>query len=306
MSEPAKTELRRALDWGKLAPLRLYAKSVADGVYAGGHRSRRRGAGIEFGGQRTYVPGDDLRFIDRHALLRHGELLVRQFETETDRTLCLLLDASASMSYRGEGAPAAKYAFAALIAAALTKIAVSAGDRVSLDWLGGERTVELPTAGGREAFERVVGALETAQPSADLHTDLRALERAVARVERRAVRGASVVVLSDFLDLPDGAFDAVSALGVRGKTLVALRTLDPVELTFPFSGPVHLRALEGEARVETDANSARAAYLAALAEQTRVWRSRLLLRGGTLVEASTAADPVQTVRNVLDALGGRA
>jgi uncharacterized protein (DUF58 family) len=167
-------ELRRALDWGKLAPLRLHAKSVADGVYAGGHRSRRRGAGIEFGGQRNYVPGDDLRFIDRHALLRHGELLVRQFETETDRTLCLLVDASASMSFRGEGAPAPKYAFAALIAAALTKIAVGSGDRVSLDWFGGERTVELATSGGREAFERVVGALETAEPSADLRMDLRA------------------------------------------------------------------------------------------------------------------------------------
>jgi uncharacterized protein (DUF58 family) len=303
---PPRTELRRALDWGKLAPLRLHAKSVADGVYAGGHRSRRRGAGIEFGGQRTYVPGDDLRFIDRHALLRHGHLLVRQFETETDRTLCLLIDASASMAFRGEGAPAPKYAFAALIAAALTKIAVGSGDRVSLDWFGGERTVELATAGGREAFERVVGALETAQPSADLHMDLRALERAVARVERRALRGASVVVLSDLIDLPDGALEAVSALGVRGKTLVALRVLDPTELSFPFTGPVHLRALEGETRVETDAASARPAYLAALAAQAHAWSERLVARSGSLIQASTADDPVKTVRNVLDALAGRA
>jgi uncharacterized protein (DUF58 family) len=302
----SSTELRRALDWGKLAPLRLHAKSVADGVYAGGHRSRRRGAGIEFGGHRSYVPGDDLRFIDRHALLRHGELLVRQFETETDRTLCLLLDASASMSFRGDSAPAPKYAFAALIAAALTKIAVGAGDRVSLDWFGGERTVELATAGGREAFERVVGALETAQPSSDLRMDLPALERAVARVERRALRGASVVVLSDFLDLPDGALDAISALGVRGKTLVALRVLDPIELSFPFTGPVHLRALEGEARVETDAASARPQYLAALEAQTRAWSARLVTRNGSLVQASSADDPVKTVRSVLDALGGRA
>jgi uncharacterized protein (DUF58 family) len=299
-------ELRRALDWGKLAPLRLHAKSVADGAYAGGHRSRRRGAGIEFGGHRNYVPGDDLRFIDRHALLRHGELLVRQFETETDRTLCLLIDASASMSFRGEGAPGPKYAFAALIAAALTKIAVSSGDRVSLDWFGGERTVELPTAGGREAFERVVGALETAQPSTDLRMDLDALERAVARVERRARSGASVVVLSDLIDLPDGAPDAISALGVHGKTLVALRVLDPTELAFPFTGPVHLRSLEGEARVETDGATARAGYLAALAAQAQSWSTRLVARGGALIEASTAADPVKTVRNVLDALAGRA
>jgi uncharacterized protein (DUF58 family) len=296
--------LRQALDWGKLAPLRLRAKSVADGVYAGGHRSRRRGAGIEFGGHRSYVPGDDLRFIDRHALLRHGELLVRQFETETDRTLCLLVDASASMSYRSEAAPGAKYAFAALIAAALAKIAVAEGDRVSLDWLGGERTVELATAGGREAFERVVGALETAQPSADLRGDLPALERAVARVERRASRGSSVVVLSDLLDLPDGAELALSSLGVRGKTLAVARVLDPEELSFPFSGPLHLRAMEGDARVETDAAAARPRYLAALEAQARAWSERLLQRGGSLVPMSTADDPVKSLRNLLDALGG--
>jgi uncharacterized protein (DUF58 family) len=296
--------LRQALDWGKLAPLRLRAKSVADGVYAGGHRSRRRGAGIEFGGHRSYVPGDDLRFIDRHALLRHGELLVRQFETETDRTLCLLVDASASMSYRSEAAPGAKYAFAALIAAALAKIAVAAGDRVSLDWLGGERTVELATAGGREAFERVVGALETAQPSADLRGDLPALQRAVARVERRASRGSSVVVLSDLLDLPDGAELALSSLGVRGKTLAVARVLDPEELSFPFSGPLHLRAMEGDARVETDAAAARPRYLAALEAQARAWSERLLQRGGSLVPMSTADDPVKSLRNLLDALGG--
>ena len=298
------TALRQALDWGKLAPLRLRAKSVADGVYAGGHRSRRRGAGIEFGGQRSYVPGDDLRFIDRHALLRHGTLLVRQFETETDRTLCLLVDASLSMSYRGDDAPGAKYAFAALMAAALTKIAVGAGDRVSLDWFGGERTVELATAGGREAFERVVGALETAQPSADLRSDLSALERAVARVERRATRGSSVVVLSDLLDLPDGAQNVIGSLAARGKTLAVCRVLDPSEVSFPFSGPLHLRAVEGDARVETDAAAARPEYLAALAEQARRWSELLLQRGGSLIEMNTADDPVKSVRKVLDSLGG--
>ena len=296
--------LRQALDWGKLAPLRLRAKSVADGVYAGGHRSRRRGAGIEFGGHRSYVPGDDLRFIDRHALLRHGELLVRQFETETDRTLCLLVDASASMSYRSEAAPGAKYAFSALMAAALTKIAVGAGDRVSLVGCGGERTVVLATAGGREAFERVVGALETASPSADLRSDLPALERAVARVERRAMRGSSVVVLSDLLDLPDGAEQAISSLGARGKTLAVARVLDPEELGFPFTGPLHLRAMEGDARVETDAAAARPHYLAALEAQGRAWSERLLNRGGSLVSLDTAEDPVKAVRKLLDAIGG--
>lgn len=73
----SRRSIERRLDWGELAPLRISARHAADGVYAGGHRSQRRGAGVEFGGHRAYTPGDDLRFIDRHALMRHGRLLVR-------------------------------------------------------------------------------------------------------------------------------------------------------------------------------------------------------------------------------------
>ncbi|HEY2408509.1 MAG TPA: DUF58 domain-containing protein [Polyangiaceae bacterium] len=296
---------RTAIDWGKLAPLRLHAQGVADGVYAGWHRSRRRGSGIEFGGHRAYVPGDDLRFIDRHALLRHGEPLVRQFETETDRTLCLLLDASASMSFRSERGIASKFAFAALLAAALAKVAVSGGDRVALSFIARNPSNELATSGGRQAFERVVGALESIEPSEDLHADRGALERAVVRIERRANRGANVVVFSDLLDLPDGALELLGGLAARGRNLCLVRVLDPTEIEFPFTGPVHLRALERPTQVETDGASARADYLAALAENERGLQQELLARGGRLLRASSGDDAIAIVRRILDALGGR-
>ena len=46
--EKAKaSDLRRSLDWGSLAPLRIRARMVAEGVYAGAHRSARKGAGVE-------------------------------------------------------------------------------------------------------------------------------------------------------------------------------------------------------------------------------------------------------------------
>jgi uncharacterized protein (DUF58 family) len=296
---------RRAIDWGKLAPLRLHAQGVADGAYSGWHRSRRRGSGIEFGGHRAYVPGDDLRFLDRHALLRHGEPLVRQFETETDRTLCLLLDASASMSFRGPNALASKFAYAALLAAALAKIAVNGGDRVSLGFVSESPLNELATSGGRQAFERVVGVLESVEAVADLHADRASVEHAVARVERRANRGANVVVFSDFLDLPQGAVELFGGLASRGRNLCAVRVLDPVEIDFPFTGPVHLRALEQPTQVETDGAAVRADYLAALAANESALQRELLARGGRLLRASTGDDPIAAVRRVLDVLGGR-
>ena len=288
-----------------LVPLRLRARSVADGVYAGSHRSPRRGAGVEFGGHRNYVQGDDLRFIDRHALMRHGRLLVREFETETDRTLRLVVDASASMAYKSELAQLNKLEFSAVVAAALARVAVAGGDPVALDFLGGLDARPLPSMGGREAFERVVGALENARAGGELHMDLAAVERGLAPIARHARRGSVIVLLSDLLDLPLGTLDRLSALATRGRTVVVLRVLDPMEARFPLDGPLRLRSVEGDIVVETDAQSARQGYLRALEKIAEQWNGRLLSREGRLVRAVTDDNAVEVVRAVLEAVEGR-
>lgn len=303
--EPTKT-LGDLLDWGRLGPLRLRARQAADGVYAGAHRSPRRGAGVEFGGHRSYVPGDDLRWLDRHALMRHGRLLVRQFETETDRALRLVVDASASMGFASPAAPGPKLAFAALLAAALARIALASGDPVALDWIGGEDRRHLPALGGREAFERVVAALETARPGGDVRLDASKVERAFASVARHSRRGSVVVLLSDLIDLPGGSLDRFAALATFGRTLVAVRVLDPLELSFGFEGPLRLRSSEGDVLVETDAVAARAGYLAALERIVSKWQDRLAGVGGKLVCASTADDPVKVLREIVLSVSGGA
>jgi uncharacterized protein (DUF58 family) len=294
--------IRRAIDWGELAPLRLRARHVAEGVYAGMHRSARRGAGVEFGGFREYVVGDDLRWLDRRSLLRHDRLVVRQFETETDRAVCLLVDASASMGFRGPDAPGAKLAFAAVVAAALARIALAGGDPVSLTFLGGERAAPIPRSSGREQFERVVAALESVQPAGDAPGDVAMLDRALQQLARTTRRGAIVVVLSDLLDLPPAAADRVSALASHGRALAVVQTLSPAEARFPFSGTVRLRALEGGAVVETDADTTRDEYLAALAELTQRYEETIVRRGGRFLGALTSDDPVGVVRTVVQSL----
>lgn len=294
--------IRRALDWGRLAPLRLRARQVAEGVYAGVHRSARRGAGVEFGGYREYVPGDDLRWLDRRSLLRHGRLVIRQFETETDRTLCFLVDATASMSFRGATAPGAKLAFASLVAGALCRVALDGGDPVSLTFLGGERAVHVARSSGREQFDRVVAALEATEPGGDVHLDSGMIDRSLQALARASRRGAIVVVFSDLLDLPDDVAGRVAAIASSGRVLVVVQVLDPEEVDFPFSGTVRLRALEGGVVVETDADSTRTAYLDALAKLTGAWRDAIVRRGGRFIRASTTDDPVDVVRAIVQSI----
>lgn len=299
----ASSAIRRAIDWGELAPLRLRARQVAEGVYAGLHRSNKRGAGVEFGGYREYVPGDDLRWLDRRSLLRHERLVVRQFETETDRALCLLVDASASMGFRGPDAPGAKLAFAGVVAAALARIALSGGDPVSLTFLGGgAHAGHVPRSVGRDQFDRLVGALEAVEPGGDAHVDPAMIDRALQALARSSRRGAIVVFLSDLLDLPRAAADRVAALAPTGRVLSVVQILDPAEAEFPYEGTVRLRALEGAAVVETDAEATRDAYMSALAGLTGGWRDAIVNRGGRFRRATTDADPVSVVRAVVESV----
>ncbi|HEY8089668.1 MAG TPA: DUF58 domain-containing protein [Polyangiaceae bacterium] len=295
--------VRKSIDWGELAPLRLRARQVAEGVFAGVHRSNKRGAGVEFGGYREYVQGDDLRWLDRRSLLRHERLVVRQFETETDRVLCLLVDASASMGFRGPGSPGAKLAFAAVVAAALARVAIASGDPVSLTFLGGgAHAVNVPRSSGRDQFERIVGALEAVEPGGDAMEDPAMLDRALHALARVTRRGAIVVLLGDLVDLPERAPEQVAALAPAGRVLSVVQTLDPAEVSFPYEGTVRLRALEGGTVVETDADATRDKYVSALEALTSGWREALVRKGGRFLRATTTDDAVEVVRSIVEAV----
>jgi uncharacterized protein (DUF58 family) len=292
-----------AVDWGAFAPLKLRARIVAEGVYAGMHRSMRKGAGVEFGGQRPYVPGDDLRFFDRRALLRHDKMMIREFETETDRSVWLMVDATASMSYRGSG-PGAKYAFASLLAAALARVALASGDPVGMVIFGGEDPRTLPPASGREAFERVVWALSKVNAMGDLAKDDRAFERAILPVAEHARRGSMVVLFSDLFDLPERARSAFSSLAVRGRIVHAVEVLDPDERTLPFKEQARFRALEGGSVIDADPELVRAEYIDRLDAISRTWSRDLIGRGGGLVRTMTNDPPVHILRQLCLSLSG--
>ncbi len=298
--KPARN-VRRAVDWGTLGPLRIRARIVAEGVYAGAHRSARKGAGVEFGGHRAYTPGDDLRHLDMRSLLRHDHLLVRQYETETDRALRLVVDASASMGYRGSRAPGAKLAWVALVSAALARIAVTSGDPVGMSFIGGAKEARgVPVRGGREVFERVVDALESQSAEGEGLADPAFLDGAVGAIARTARRGSVVVILSDLLDLPAEAPSLMGAIATRGCVVVVVQTLDPDEADFPFKETVRLKSLEGGLTVETD-EGARDRYLAALAAEQATWRQALVGRGAKFLTMSTDRDPVSAVRSIVEA-----
>ena len=68
------------------------------------HKSPHKGFSIEFAEHREYTPGVDPRHIDWRVLGRRDKLYVKQYEEETSLRCYLLLDKSASMGYKSDGA----------------------------------------------------------------------------------------------------------------------------------------------------------------------------------------------------------
>ncbi len=284
------------------APLRLSARELAHGLAAGAHRASRKGSGIEFAGHRPYSPGDDLRHLDRHALLRHGRLLIREFHTDTERAVHLVVDVSTSMRHRGQQSDtlrASKGQRALLLAAALGYAASIAGDAIGVSVLGDHEPVTYPPRSGRDALERAIAELEKhyqAEPPSLAESGVPRVTHAslVARWLRtidhlggRLPRGSVLFVFSDFLDLDESLSTAIARLCSRNRTIRAAQVLTRDEVDFPFEGSQRLVDPETGREVETDAEIAREDYQQRLAALTAPLARHLTAHGGFLLRYVT-------------------
>ena len=291
------------VDWGAVAPLKLRAATLAEGLYSGAHRSLLKGSGVEFLGQRPYVRGDDLRFVDKRSLLRHDKLMIREFETETDRALWLVVDATLSMGFKG-GGPASKYPFAALLAAVLARIAVRAGDPVGLLVVGGDQPTFLQAKASRDMFHRVTDALMTASPKGDWTTKDDTFASLLAPLHEKARRGSVIVFLSDLVDLPALSEARLAELATRNRRVFAVRILSPDEATFPFREHARFTSVEGGTVVEANPEIVRAGYLAALERVKQTWLDVLSKSGGSLLDVKTTDDAAKVLSLLLQQIRG--
>src|SRR5215471_158902 len=115
-------ELLRRLEQFQLLAARR-AKSSARGE----RRSRARGQSVEFADYRTYVHGDDFRYLDWNLYGRLEKLFLKLYEEKRELPVRIFLDASESMTF---GEPR-KFDFARQVAAAIGYVGLCGFDRVS-------------------------------------------------------------------------------------------------------------------------------------------------------------------------------
>lgn len=187
------------------------------GMRPGGHRGTMRGAGDAFADLAPLLAHPDPRRLDvRRSLLDpFGTTFVRRFETRTDLTLHLLLDASASLR---AGARSDRLGLAALLAAGFAEAAWRGRDRYALTAIGGEQVLdEILPARRRELGPELLERIGALRPDGE---GVEGLERAAMALPARRIL---VVLISDFDHTTDELRRLLAALEPRPVLPVWLR-----------------------------------------------------------------------------------
>jgi uncharacterized protein (DUF58 family) len=219
----------------RLEQFQLLAQRRARSILRGERRSRARGHSVEFADYRSYVVGDDLRYLDWNLYGRLDRLFVKLYEEERELPVTVLLDASESMSF---GAPP-KFELARQLAAAVGYVALCGFDRVS--------TIAFPDHPDEVAVRGALRAVRGRRSAVGFFQQLEALgtggaadlSAALRRCALETRQAGVAVVLSDFLD-PQGYEPGLSALASRGFHVNAIQILAPDELEPSFAGDLRL------------------------------------------------------------------
>ncbi len=212
-------------DVARLGGLEVTTESIVDGFLAGLHRSPRRGFSVEFAEHRQYQPGDDPRYIDWKLLGRTDRLHVKQFEEETNLRAMLVVDASASMGWRGDEERLTKLDYAARLAGALALVLLRQHDAAGLVTFDEQVRSVTPPRLRAGHWRMLAGTLAALAPGHRTAAEP-ALHQVVGALRRRGM----VVFISDLLLDRAVTLKALKFLRHRGHDVLVLHIADPAEL----------------------------------------------------------------------------
>jgi len=279
---PSLTRFLEPSTLARISNLDLLSRTVVEGFISGLHHSPFFGRSLDFAEHRQYMPGDDIRLIDWKLFARTDRFYVKEFEADTNTNCSILLDVSRSMSYGGgtlrsagpgqggeqnSGGSVSKLDYGRYLSACLAYFAHKQRDRVGFATFDSKVIQHVPPAA--KHLEEVLRAIDRIEPGGE--GELRApLTHVAGRLRRRSI----VVVISDFYEHPDSAFDAVSLLRGRGNDVIAFHLLDEAELRFPFGEATEFEDLETGQRISLSPDAVREAYKKLIDDHVATLRRR--------------------------------
>ncbi|MBB6429556.1 DUF58 domain-containing protein [Algisphaera agarilytica] len=319
---PSTATPSRYLNPAELAPLRhlvFASRRAVVGHYAGKHASPQRGHSVEFQDYRDYSPGDPLGEIDWKVYGRSDKLFIKLFEHQSDMTVNLLVDGSASMGYRGLGGlgaeglgqdkrkrrrffpspqtpkpPTSKYDHACATASAIAYLVTQQQDKVGLGIAQQGLQHSVRAAGTYPHLHRLVGIMESVAPQGPAN-----LAAAIHAAARQAKRKGMLLIFSDLQENQGAVLKALSHFLHRGHEVIVFHTLHADELKLPDLSEAVFVDSESGREVRVNVEDIRADYEAKMHARVDQWRRVLMARGVDYNLVSTATPYHETLRQYL-------
>ena len=266
----------RVQDLRRLRSLSFASRRIVEGLYTGRHASPQRGHSVEFNDYREYFPGDEIGDIDWKVFGRTDRLMIKMFEHQSDMSVHLIVDASASMGYRGSsptrkgagrstsgarkahtlpGGADSKYDHACRMAAAVAFLTTKQQDKVSLSLVQqGLARFERPSSSIAHLIT-LLRAMEETEPASE--AGLAAALKKLASITRR--RGV-ILIFSDLLDDYEAVNDALAIHTHRGSEVIVFHVMHADELHLPQMHEAVFEDSETGEKVTLNIDDVRAAY----------------------------------------------
>ncbi len=271
----------------KVRQIEIRTNRQVNDALAGAYHSLFKGRGIDFEEAREYLPGDEIRSIDWNVTARTGKAHVKKYREERELTMMLAVDLSASQNFGSTDV--SKRELAAELASTLAFSAAKNNDKIGLVIFTEEVEHFIPPRKGRKHILRMIRDILMFRPRRRGTNIAAALEEVNRALKRRAI----VVLISDFLQGPngllpnpddkssDGVFKALDVTN-RRHDLVCFGLSDRRELSLPNLGEIILEDAEtGEiVTINTSNGELRSAY--ADANANRLIKFKRALAGSNI------------------------
>lgn len=267
--------------------MEIRARSVVEGFVEGMHKSPYKGFNVEFSEYRQYVLGDPLKDIDWKVYARTDKLYIKEHEEETNLSGYLVMDTSASMSYKGSGSMS-KIEYASTLAASLGYLMLKQQDSVGLvSFANGLRKIMRPRT-GMAHLKAICTELENTKA-----TDKTNIGETLDLVGQSMRKRGIFIMFSDLMDDADVIIKKLRQLRTRKHEIVLFHVLDRDELTFPFESSTMFHDMEDNSEIVTDAFSLRQEYLKRVRRLIQTFKSALRKSGIDYLIADTSM-PLET------------
>lgn len=279
--------------------LRLYSRTIADGLKFGTYRSNSRGQGIEFSGVREYLRGDDVRAIDWNVTARMGKAFVKQFEEERDLVVFFVVDRSLSMT---TGFSKRSRLTAASEAAALLMFAAERIDSpMGAVLFGSDIEFSCKPVSGKNQAMLLLSHLDEPPENMAAGSVLSNALRGTAKILKKK---SLVFILSDFRTT--GYEPELARLALR-HDVVAIRITDSSDLELPEMGYVPFYDTESgiQRRLPTSTTSFRRVWRDEEIARRKRWETTCLRRGAVPLILSVDEDPITVLSRYFNAGQGK-